>query len=118
MILTFPSKRRASFTDHVEVATPLMVKARKAKDPKFFRFANHLVFGDGKGCYYVIITAHFPAVLKTNESKTCQHVATIRGRFNLREIRIRHQELFRKYQLNQICRSRIFNDRRLPFSNN
>jgi len=66
------------FLHHGEVVTPSMVKAHNAKDPEFFRFANHSIFRDDDGYYYVIITAHlFPAILRTKDLKTYELVATI-----------------------------------------
>jgi len=66
------------FTYFGEVVTPTMVYAEQAKDPEFFRLADHSIFRDDEGYYYVIITANlFPAILKTDDLKTYRFVATI-----------------------------------------
>ncbi|MEM2261129.1 MAG: hypothetical protein QXX99_07150 [Candidatus Bathyarchaeia archaeon] len=66
------------FTYYGEVVTPVMVKAHNIKDPEFFRIANHSIFRDEEGYYYVIVTAHlFPAILKTRDFKTYELVSTI-----------------------------------------
>lgn len=65
------------FTYYDEVVTSKMVRAVNAKDPEFFRLPDHSIFADN-GYYYVVLTAHiFPAVLRTNDFKTYEFVATI-----------------------------------------
>lgn len=66
------------FTFGGHVVTPVMVNARNAKDPEFFRYPNHAIFRDDEGYYYVVITAHlFPAVLRTKDLEKYEFVDRI-----------------------------------------